>query len=143
MKRRAESQECPSPYCTIPAWAGGHASPRYTCAEMKAIAAAQLELNPRLADNERTDGHVALECDCGNTGCMFCDGGLFACTRCGSFEGATTTDCPGRQIHLADEVYAGRLDYRIINGVGSWVAGPSSDTPALWTLACERAGVRP
>ena len=104
---------------------------------------ARLELNLRLADNERTDGHVAMECDCDNIGCMFCDGGLFACTVCGSFEGATTTDCPGRRIHLTDEVYAGRLDYRIINGVGSWVAGPSSDTPALWTLACERAGVRP
>lgn len=47
-------------------------------------------------------------------GCMFCDGGLFACTVCGGIEGSLTTDCPGKRMTEAeqDEVYAGRKDYR-------------------------------
>ncbi|QFG08908.1 hypothetical protein PBI_MALAGASYROSE_60 [Mycobacterium phage MalagasyRose] len=61
------------------------------------------------------------------THCMFCDGGLFACTVCGSFEGATTTQCPGRQLTAqeSDDVYANKLDYR----GGRWVAQSSYYAP--------------
>jgi len=72
--------------------------------------------------------HIEYECpghrdDYYDTHCMFCDGGLFACTRCSSFEGATTTQCPGRNLTETerDDVYAGRLDYRL----GHWTAQPS------------------
>mgnify|MGYP001616490052 FL=1 len=68
--------------------------------------------------------HVAYVCDrsyCRDYGrsCMFCDGGLFRCVVCDSFEGATTTHCPGKrmsQIEI-DLVYAGDLDYVD----GAWV----------------------
>jgi hypothetical protein len=72
--------------------------------------------------------HVAYVCDsqgCCDWGrsCMFCDGGLFCCTVCNSFEGATTTECPGRRLTQAETeaVYAGSLDYR----GGAWVQAPS------------------
>ena len=70
------------------------------------------ECPPGYHDNEEYGGH-----------CMFCDGGLFACTVCSSFEGATTTQCPGRKLTAQerDDVYAGRLDYRN----GHWTAQPS------------------
>jgi hypothetical protein len=47
-------------------------------------------------------------------GCMFCDGGLFACTVCGGAEGSLATDCPGVQMtpEQGDAVYAGTLDWR-------------------------------
>jgi hypothetical protein len=59
--------------------------------------------------------------------CMFCDGGLFACSVCSSFEGATTTECPGRDMtpEERDAVYAGDLDF--ING--QWANTPSMHTP--------------
>lgn len=80
------------------------------------------------------DGHIPVECtraDC--TGCMFCEGGLFACEVCGSFEGATTTFCPGQPMTKAeaDAVYTGDLDYRD----DQWVDGPSTQTPALFARA--------
>jgi hypothetical protein len=59
--------------------------------------------------------------------CQFCEGGLFACTRCGSFEGATTTHCPGERMsyEVADAVYAGHKDFRN----GEWVIDGSPHTP--------------
>ncbi|QIG58193.1 hypothetical protein SEA_SKOG_41 [Gordonia phage Skog] len=65
--------------------------------------------------------HVEYQCTATHDDgrhCMFCDGGLFACEICGSFEGATTTQCPKVPMtsEQRDEVYAGRLDYR----GGSW-----------------------
>ncbi|QDF18743.1 hypothetical protein SEA_SCENTAE_23 [Gordonia phage SCentae] len=71
--------------------------------------------------------HVELVCtddhDDGRP-CMFCDGGLFACSVCGSFEGATTTQCPKRRLtgDESDKVYAGALDYRN----GQWLDGVES-----------------
>ena len=46
--------------------------------------------------------------------CQFCDGGLFACSVCGAFEGATPDDCPGEQMtyEQSGKVYAGKLNYR-------------------------------
>lgn len=57
--------------------------------------------------------HVAIKCSDNCAGCMFCYGGLFGCSLCGSFEGATTTQCPAAQMTLeqSDAVYEGRLDY--------------------------------
>jgi hypothetical protein len=56
--------------------------------------------------------HVCKKCP-ETCGCMFCDGGLFLCDVCGSFEGATTTECPGCRMtpRESDAVYAGRLDF--------------------------------
>lgn len=77
------------------------------------------------------DGHVAFVCKCEQAACMFCDGGLFACALCGSFEGATTTQCPGEQMTAdqIDAVYAGTLDYRN----GAWAEACSRHTPAFWS----------
>lgn len=74
--------------------------------------------------------HIALVCKCHETACQFCDGGLFACVRCGSFEGATTTECPGEQIirYKSDAVYEGRLDYV----GGKWVWGACSPHSPQW-----------
>jgi hypothetical protein len=54
-------------------------------------------------------------------GCMFCDGGLFACTVCNGVEGSLATDCPGVKMteDQSNAVYAGTLDYREGRG---WVA---------------------
>lgn len=67
--------------------------------------------------------HTEYKCICRRSGCMFCDGGLFACSVCDSFEGATTTECPGREMtqEEMDRVYAGTLDFRD----GAWVNAPS------------------
>jgi hypothetical protein len=64
--------------------------------------------------------HVDYVCprDHDDIGCMFCDGGLFACTVCDAFEGATPDECPGVRMtrEQSDDVYAGRLNYR----AGQW-----------------------
>jgi hypothetical protein len=121
---------------------------RYSGAEFDAILAARVALNPAANENPRPDGgHIAHQCAGGreDSACMFCDGGLFACSTCGSFEGATTTQCPGQPLteEESDAVYAGYLDFRRIpdDGRCEWFYGPSIHTPALWRLACERAGV--
>lgn len=66
-------------------------------------------------------GHVAVKHEpmCDNPSCMFCVGGLFACTRCGSFEGATTMHCPGVEMteEQRDLVYKADLDFRD----GEWI----------------------
>lgn len=74
------------------------------------------------------DGHVLLvhprghhdgDLDSG-AHCMFCEGGLSACTRCGAFEGAWPDQCPGVPMtpEQSDAVYAGELNYRD----GAWRA---------------------
>jgi hypothetical protein len=76
------------------------------------------------------DGHVLLvhakgECPNHNSeyprDCMFCDGGLSACTRCGAFEGAWPDQCPGERMSYeqSEAVYQGRLNYRD----GAWYEG--------------------
>jgi hypothetical protein len=77
-------------------------------------------------------GHIAYECsrdreECERGTCQFCCGGLFACTICESFEGATTTHCPKVRIpsDTYADVYAGRVDYRD----GRWVKEGSPHTP--------------
>lgn len=91
-------------------------------------------------------GHVDYVCttehEDGGWSCQFCAGGLFACARCGSFEGATTTHCPGVRMTAEqhDAVYAGELDYR----AGEWVKAGSWHTPNRgWDLhaACVEAGL--
>ena len=70
-------------------------------------------------------GHVVYVCaGRHDRPCMFCDGGLFNCQVCDSFEGATTTHCPGKRmtIHQRDAVYAGGLDYQD----GCWILGQAS-----------------
>lgn len=67
--------------------------------------------------------HVEYKCKCDNLGCMFCDGGLFSCVNCSSFEGATTTHCPGVKYseEMHNMVYKGTLDFRD----GTWIGSPS------------------
>lgn len=78
--------------------------------------------------------HVQYKCP-GNhdgPGCMFCDGGLSSCTACGSFEGATTTECPGSRMtqEQIDAVYAGTLDFRD----GQWVNAPSGSCSSHYDM---------
>lgn len=73
---------------------------------------------------ETDDGHVLLvhprgECPNHNDPeyyrpCMFCDGGLQACTVCDAFEGAWPDECPGRRMTAeeSEKVYTGRLNFR-------------------------------
>lgn len=51
---------------------------------------------------------------CDKERCFVCEGGLFACTRCGCAEGATTTDCCGTALNgdVLNAIYAGNIDYR-------------------------------
>ncbi len=73
--------------------------------------------------------HVAYVCpgNCFDRVCQFCDGGLFACSVCGAFEGATTTDCLGEKVDgdTWDRVYDGDLDFRD----GEWVDEGSPHSP--------------
>lgn len=66
--------------------------------------------------------HVWLVCNCNRTACMFCDGGLSACTVCGGFEGSLPTHCPGAEMGQFTEqkVYTTDLDF--VNG--AWVRNP-------------------
>lgn len=74
--------------------------------------------------------HVQYICppDCSNPHCQFCMGGLFACKVCGSFEGATTNDCPGVQLTMeqAEAVYAGEIDFRD----GHWIDAGCDASPS-------------
>lgn len=65
--------------------------------------------------------HVYFACTCYRTACMFCDGGLSACTVCDAFEGAWPDECPGERMtrEQSDAVYAGMLNYRD----GAWREG--------------------
>jgi len=62
--------------------------------------------------------HVEYICDIehddGGWNCMFCAGGLFACTVCDAFEGATPDHCPGERMtpEQSEAVYAGKLNFR-------------------------------
>lgn len=70
------------------------------------------------------DGHVLLvhaRGECPNRDnpeyprdCMFCDGGLSACTVCHAFEGAWPDECPGAPMTAdqVDAVYDGQLNFR-------------------------------
>lgn len=63
--------------------------------------------------------HKLTRCDCGESHCPICAGGLAHCTSCGGAEGTLPTHCP--QSLMSDEteaaVYAGSLDF--IDG--AWV----------------------
>ncbi len=68
--------------------------------------------------------HTWFECKCNNARCMFCDGGLGACTVCKGFEGTLTTHCCDRPITKEEEnrIYKiGDLDFRD----GEWVDKPT------------------
>jgi hypothetical protein len=60
--------------------------------------------------------HTEYKCKqpCQKSGCMFCDGGLFACRVCGLTEGCLTTHCPGYQCfkEMNQDIYEGRIDFR-------------------------------
>jgi hypothetical protein len=53
------------------------------------------ELNPYYGQKIADDGHTAVECNCDEPYCQFCQGGLFACSVCGGLEGSVPTHCPG------------------------------------------------
>lgn len=76
---------------------------------------------------------------CDRCGCMWCDGGLECCRVCGSFEGATTTHCPGEDMYAekSDDVYAGLLDFRD----GQWIEGCSRSSPAYWSTSAGLAEI--
>jgi len=70
--------------------------------------------------------HTRVVCKGGHEypGCMFCDGGLYACSICGTMEGAVPSECPGYIIPLGkvQAIYAGELDYKD----GKWIEGACS-----------------
>lgn len=76
----------------------------------------------RLEDATPKREHVDYVCtvqhENGGWTCQFCAGGLFACSVCGAFEGATPDECPGVKMTemQTDQVYAGVLNYR----AGEW-----------------------
>lgn len=45
--------------------------------------------------------------------CVYCDGGLSHCERCGGAEGSLPSSCPGLRMQpkVVEAVYAGRLDF--------------------------------
>lgn len=87
-----------------------------------------MSTDPKVDDT----GHIDVTCECSRTGCMFCDGGLWACTVCGGLEGGMPSTCPGE--HMTPEqskaVYAGLLDFRD----GRWFEGMASrfSPTGLW-----------
>lgn len=111
------------------------------------LAAARLAYE--LTGHAHVNPHAGAACD--RAGCMWCVGGLEVCSRCGSFEGNTTTGCPGvdfdRVLFAHDRarlpgggahgpehgpVYRGELDFR----GGRWVRAGSPWTPYRgWDLA--------
>jgi hypothetical protein len=79
---------------------------------------------PEIPNEKKKIDHVYFKCDCWKTGCMFCDGGLGACTVCMGIEGSLTTECCGRPITEAEELLIynrGILDFRN----GEWVYKPN------------------
>ena len=66
--------------------------------------------------------HTWYKCTCGEAGCMFCDGGLGACTVCNGFEGTLTEECCGFRLdeYVLEAVYKGGLDY----ARGQWTVTP-------------------
>lgn len=59
-------------------------------------------------------GSVHAPCDCpGDIHCMFCDGGVALCVRCGGAEAAMPRDCPGRPMDEYQRAFvqAEILDY--------------------------------
>lgn len=72
--------------------------------------------------------HIEFKCNCYRTGCIFCDGGLFLCAVCNSFEGAMTTECPSRRMTSQEsaEVYEGLVDFI----GGKWKEQASPHSPA-------------
>lgn len=64
----------------------------------------------------------------GGVSCMFCSGGLWACTQCGGFEGSMPTQCP--KVDMTEEqrdlVYTGKADYR----GGKWTEDVSYYSPS-------------
>lgn len=79
---------------------------------------------------ERGGAHTPVVCTCRLLTCMFCEGGLFGCSVCGSLESATTTHCPGGRMaaEASDAVYAGTLDFRD----GAWREGECSRSSPRW-----------
>lgn len=81
----------------------------------------------RAAAEPRADGHVLVvhppghHDDDGDIFCMFCEGGVRGCTRCGAAEGTWPDMCPGDKMtrEQSDAVYRGVLNYRD----GEWCPG--------------------
>jgi hypothetical protein len=90
---------------------------------------------------EKNSGHVPYVCtvqhEDGGWNCQFCAGGLSLCVRCGSFEGSTTSECPGVRMteEQADAVYACIIDYRF----GQWVSGGTAFMLHSWVSSPECA----
>lgn len=76
--------------------------------------------------------HTEYKCKtrCQEPGCMFCDGGLFACTVCGLIEGCLTTHCPGYNCYkdMNEDIYNGKIDFRN----GAWVNKCSPHSPEYY-----------
>lgn len=78
-------------------------------------------INPCLKSRKELEAKDGERRYCDGT-CMWCDGGLEVCDVCGSFEGATTTHCPGADMDrlTRDKVYVTDMDF--VNG--AWCRNP-------------------
>lgn len=93
----------------------------------------EAELAATPAKHEWTVPHEPRDCPPHSEGhCMWCEGGLMYCAKCSAFEGATTTECPLREVDTDtwDAVYAGLLDFR----QGAWQLRPTRwiETAVPW-----------
>lgn len=62
-------------------------------------------------------GHI-FHRDCGDVGCIVCNGGLLMCETCGGAEAALPTECPGRKMSAEEmDLVQSGVDY--VNG--QWV----------------------
>lgn len=73
---------------------------------------------------------------CKDDRCQICNGGLFCCIKCGSAEGASTSDCPNEQIQadVLDLVYSGLLDFIW----GKWITFSPRHRRVVWNLSIEK-----
>lgn len=62
--------------------------------------------------------HTYYKCDCHESSCMYCGGGLGYCTVCCGGEGSLTEHCCGRQLteDEHDKIAEGVLDFRAKHG---------------------------
>lgn len=101
---------------------GGGADTRLDCPHRTNQAS---EKGETVNENAAPDGHLDYVClvehQDGGVSCMFCAGGLSACSRCHAFEGAWPDECPGEWMtpEQVDAVYGGRLNFR----AGAWHEG--------------------
>lgn len=130
MKRCAlscASYECVQQHHCVALWPGS-VNPEFTRLLTEEADKLYVEQLNRLV------GVHSLHRNCGEEGCIVCEGGLGLCETCGGAESSLPTDCPGVKMtsEQMDAVSAGTLDYRS----GAWrtlrYRADYNDIPAIY-----------